>query len=258
MASRDFPYAILAETSHRPWPMPRRPWVMTQTWHDVLFAHWPVDPTALAPTIPSPFALDLFDGRAWIGIVPFSMTNVAPRAVPALPWLSEFAEVNVRTYVRAEGRPGVYFFSLDAANPLAVVAARTWLSLPYYTAAMRVGRSGESVEYESRRRRAPLADFAATYRPIGPVFHATPGSLDWFLTERYCLYARDHRLRPYRLEIHHPPWPLQRAEAAITRNSMAAAAGIELPAAAPLLHFARRQDVVVWTPERLRPALGRA
>lgn len=148
---RDFNAAILEERSHRPWPMPDAPWVMTQTWHDLLFAHWPVDPTSLQPLVPAQFPIDVFQGDAWVGIVPFRLTNVAPRGVPSLPWVSEFPELNVRTYVRVGDRPGVYFFSLDAGSWVAVHAARTLLNLPYYVASMTVAPVGAQVEYSSQR-----------------------------------------------------------------------------------------------------------
>jgi hypothetical protein len=224
---------------------------MTQTWHDLLFAHWPLPPGAFASLVPRDFELDLFDDRAWLGIVPFRMANVAPRGMPALPWVSAFPELNVRTYVRAAGRPGVYFFSLDAANRLAVLAARLALRLPYHAAAMRCETTPAGVAYASRRKgRGPAAVFEASYEPTGPVFHAGPGSLEHFLTERYALFAYGHRGRPYRLDIHHVPWPLQVAGARIDRNTMASAAGITLPPVAPVLHFSKRQDVLTWMPDR--------
>ena len=247
-----FDTSFLDDVGHRPWPLPSRPWVMTQSWHDLLFAHWPVDRAALAALVPREFEIDLFDGSAWLGVVPFEMRNVAPRGVPALPWFSVFPELNVRTYVTVADKPGVYFFSLDAANPLAVHAARLWLRLPYFSAAMRIQRTGDRIAYHSRRRTtAPRAELAATYQPVGPPFIARPGTLEYFLTERYCLYACDRRDRPYRLDIHHSPWTLRVASADIERNSMAAAAGLALPGVAPLLHFAARQDMVGWMPQRL-------
>ena len=224
---------------------------MTQTWHDVLFAHWPVDPVVLGKIVPSHFPLDLFDGRAWVGIVPFHMTNAAPRGVPALPWISEFPELNVRTYVRVGDRPGVYFFSLDAGSSMAVQAARTLLNLPYHAATMSVRPNNDWIEYESRRSGSGPAEFVAAYGPVGPVFRAPAGTVEHFLTERYCLYHRHHRGTPYRLDIHHPPWPLQGARAQFTRNTMAAANGFTLPDQEPLLHFARRQDTVAWLPVEL-------
>jgi uncharacterized protein len=247
MVNHDFNSAILDEAAHRPWPMPHSPWLMTQTWNDLLFAHWPVDPAPLRSRVPSALELDLFDGNAWIGIVPFHMTNVAPRGLPSLPRVSEFPELNVRTYVRVGDRPGVYFFSLDAGNALAVRAARMLLNLPYYTASMTVTSGAAGIEYHSRRD-ANAAEFSGTYEPTGPAFVAAAGSLDYFLTERYCLYHLSRRGNPYRLDIHHPPWPLQPARAELRRNTMADAGGLALPAQQPLLHFAKRQDMVAWGP----------
>jgi uncharacterized protein len=223
---------------------------MTQSWHDLLFAHWKVGADMLRTNVPRGLELDLFEGQAWVGIVPFHMTNVAPRGVPALPWVSAFPELNVRTYVRVGSKPGVYFFSLDAASPVAVGVARTMFNLPYYSATMEVKTEGACVRYTSRRGETGgvRAEFAAEYRPTGPAYAATPGSLDYFLTERYCLYTLNDAFELRRLEIHHPPWPLQAAEATIEVNTMAAAAGIRLPSMAPLLHFAKRQDMVAWAP----------
>jgi uncharacterized protein YqjF (DUF2071 family) len=250
LAAHDFNYAILNQRAHRPWPMPDAPWVMTQTWHDLLFAHWPIGASRLRSMIPPMFELDLYEGEAWIGVVPFHMTNVGVRGVPALPWLSAFPELNVRTYVRVGDRPGVYFFSLDAARSIAVQAARALFNLPYYTAAMTVSGEGEIV-YRSARAGDERARFEATYAPSGPVFTASPGSLDYFLTERYCLYNVSHRARPYRLDIHHPPWPLQCARTELRQNSMAGISGIPLPDCPPVLHFAKRQDMVAWMPASL-------
>jgi uncharacterized protein YqjF (DUF2071 family) len=247
----DFDYGILNEVAHRPWPMPQSPWVMTQSWHELLFAHWRVDAAALREKVPGPLPLDTFDGDAWVGIVPFRMTNVSPRAVPALPWISAFPELNVRTYVTLDGKPGVYFFSLDASNALAVGVARLLAHLPYYTASMTVAAGEGWIQYRSRRTAsgAPPAEWAARYRPLGPPRHASPGTLEHFLTERYCLYTVTGDGHAHRLDIHHPPWPLQDAEADIEVNTMAEAAGISLPPTAPLLHYAARQDMVAWMPD---------
>jgi len=242
---------ILSETAHRPWPMPAGPWVMTQTWHDLLFAHWPVPADVLRARVPARFELDLFEGQAWIAVVPFHMSNVAPRLIPALPWISAFPELNVRTYVRVGDRPGVFFFSLDAGNPVAVGAARSLLNLPYYSAEMRVDTDERRVDYASRRLSAPSAEFRASYRRHGLAEPPAEGTLEYFLTERYCLYAVDHASRAYRLDIHHPPWALESADAEIAVNTMTDAAGIRLPAVAPLLHFSKRQDMVCWAPDRL-------
>jgi uncharacterized protein len=246
-----FRSGILHEVGHRPWPMPRAPWMMTQTWHDLLFAHWPVDAEALRRRVPRALPLDLYDGTAWIGLIPFHMTNVRPRGVPWLPFVSAFPELNVRTYVILGGRPGVYFFSLDAASSIAVMTARVAFHLPYFSATMRVVHDSNEIRYASRRGEgAPSPAFEARYGPRGPVSLPRAGSLEHFLTERYCLYTmvgEDVR----RLEIHHPPWPLQEAHADITVNTMAEAAGIHLAATAPVLHFSKRQDAVAWWPARI-------
>jgi uncharacterized protein YqjF (DUF2071 family) len=244
----DFNYDILNEVVHRPYPMPQGPWIMTQTWHDLLFAHWPVDRALVASQVPPGIALDLFDTEAWLGIIPFRMTNVAPRGVPALPWVSAFPELNVRTYVQVNGKPGIYFFSLDAGNPLAVGAARTMFHLPYFSASMKVVEQDGAVIYESRRTgsESSAAELKVSYRPTGSVFQALPGTLEHFLTERYCLFTTDNAGHLHTVDIHHPPWPLQAAEATFDVNTMAEAAGLRLPSVSPLLHFAKRQDMVAW------------
>lgn len=254
--SSDFNHGILDELAHRPWPLPGGPWIMTQTWNDLLFAHWPVDTRALAQKIPQGIALDVYDGQAWLGIVPFHMTNVAPRGVPALPFVSAFPELNVRTYVRVADRLGVFFFSLDAASALAVGAARTLFHLPYYTASMEVDVLGAEIRYRSRRtsRDSPPAEFIARYRPTGPVFDAGEGSLLYFLTERYCLFTTNARGDVLTVDIHHPRWRLQQAEAAFEVNTMAEAAGVRLPSMAPVLHFSKRQDMVAWPVTRVSGA----
>jgi uncharacterized protein YqjF (DUF2071 family) len=173
--------------------------------------------------------------------------------VPPLPWISAFPEVNVRTYVRVADRPGVFFFSLDAGSALAVTAARALSNLPYYSATMTVESEGNVVEYQSRRDSDDQAEFIATYEPQGRAFTAAEGTLEHFLTERYCLYHHDHSGAPYRLEIHHPPWRLQPARAVFERNTMAAAAGVNL-SDAPVLHFSKRQDMVAWMPSHLQSA----
>lgn len=227
---------------------------MAQRWHDLLFAHWALPPEAIAPRIPASLPLDTWEGRAYVGVVPFRMSGIRLRGTPPLPGLSSFLELNLRTYVTVGGKPGVFFWSLDAANRVAVRAARLGFHLPYFDAEMSLEREGQRLAYDSRRthRGAPAAEFAARYEPVGEVVHAAPGSLDAWLTERYCLYAAGPHGRVYRGEIHHEPWPLQAARAEISCNTMAAAAGIELPDVPPLLCFARRLDVVIWPPRKVR------
>lgn len=249
---------VLSHVDHRPWPRPAGPWVMTQRWLDLLFAHWPLPATVMRALVPAQLELDTFDGEAWVGIVPFRMENVRPRWLPALPWLSAFPELNVRTYVRSRdpGDPklGVYFFSLEAANPVAVALARNLFQLPYFYAKMEVVDNGQTIRYASHRTHpgARPADLVGTYRPVGEVFRAVQGSLEQWLTERYSLYTVDRSGSVYIGEIHHLPWPLHLAEAEFQVNTMAAASGISLPDTPPLLHFARRLDMVVWPLRRVQ------
>jgi hypothetical protein len=229
---------------------------MAQTWRDLLFAHWPVDPALMGPLLPPGLTLDTFNGEAWIGVVPFDLSYLALRGSPRRPALS-FLELNVRTYASVGDIPGVWFFSLDAASPLAVAVARATFHLPYFRARMRLTRDGDRIVYASERthRGAPAAEFAGSYSPAGPVFRSQPGSLDHWLTERYCLYSADRADRLHRGEINHPPWPLQPATAEITANTMTASQGIDL-VGVPVLHFASRLDVVAWRPVRLDTVLA--
>lgn len=223
-------------------------------WHDLLFAHWPVRPEVLRPWIPPGLELQTWEGEAWLGVVPFVMRGVRPRLTPALPFVSAFPELNLRTYVTYDDRPGVWFFSLDAASALAVRGARYTFHLPYFDAQMDARAEGDAVRYTSRRthRGARPGAFQGVYRPTGPVALAAPGTLEHWLTERYCLYAADRRLRVWRGEIHHEPWPLQPAELDLAHNSIADQLRLILPAQPALLHFARRLDVAAWAPERVR------
>ena len=245
---------ILNRTEHRPYPLPESPWALVMSWHDLLFMHWPVLADALRPLIPSSLQLDTFDGSAWLGVVPFRMSGVRPRFLPGIPAISNFPELNLRTYVSADGKPGIWFFSLDAHNPVAVRLARATFKLPYYDAKMFCHTSGDEVRYASVRthKDALPAEFDGSYRPTGEVFESRPDTLENFLTERYCLYAADSKSRVKRGDIHHHMWPLQRAEAETGTLNMTDQIGLKLPDIEPLLHYARRLDVVAWPPRSIR------
>jgi uncharacterized protein YqjF (DUF2071 family) len=217
---------------------------MEQTWNDLLFAHWPIAPDLMRPLVPPELPLDTFDGLCWIAVTPFHMTGVRARWLPALPGTSAFPELNVRTYVTYNGKPGVFFFSLDAANRAAVWAARTTYRLPYFFAEMEVRDRDGLFHYRSARESAP-AELKAQYRAAKPVQLRTRGHLDHWLTERYCLYTVA-KSTIYRAEIHHEQWPLQDAEAEIETNTMASAANIKLPQVPPLLHFSKKLQVLIW------------
>jgi uncharacterized protein YqjF (DUF2071 family) len=257
---------ILAQREHRPWAMPENPWMMTQTWEKLLFAHWPVDAAWLRSRIPPGLTLDCFDGQAWIGIVPFRMGFRLRYA----PWELTFGELNVRTYVVADGKPGVFFFSLDASDWFTVHAARARFSLPYYHARVRLHEkegnpprgnghhSGASypfstIHFHCQRfgKSSEKPAFTGQYQPVSPVFYSVPDSLDAWLTERYCLYAEHASGAIYRGNIHHLPWPLQQAEADVSHNTIAKACQIPLSGLPALLHYVDRIDVIVWPLERV-------
>jgi uncharacterized protein len=216
---------------------------MEQTWNDLLFAHWPVLPETLRPLVPSVLPLDSFGGQCWAAVTPFHMSGVRARWMPPLPGLSAFPELNVRTYVIYGGKPGVYFFSLDAGSRVAAWVARMTYHLPYFHGRMSVAEDDGWIRYHSVRNSG--AELDGRYRPTGPIQLRERGTLEHWLTERYCLYTIV-RNSVYRSEIHHEPWPLQDARGEFSVNTMAAAAGIDLPKIQPLLHFAKRLEVLIW------------
>jgi len=223
----------LRETEHRPYPLPERRWTMGQTWHRLLFAHWRVPHDVLRPHVPERLELEEHDGSAWLGLTPFRIAGLRARGAPPLPLLSSFDELNCRTYVRAGGRPGIWFFSLDASSRAAVAAARRLYRLPYRHAEIDARDDSFRAETEGG------GSFRASYRGLGTPRPAAPGTLEQFLVERYCLYADDGRMRA---EIHHAPWPLQPAEAEVEQRGIAP---VELEGD-PICHYSRRLDVVIW------------
>jgi uncharacterized protein YqjF (DUF2071 family) len=241
--------AVTADTAHRPWPLPERPWAMAQTWADLLFVHWPVDATQLRPYVPDGLELDLREGQAWLGVTPFRLEGLRLRGTVPLPYVSRFLEINVRTYVTRGGRPGIWFFSLDATSQGAVEVARRAYRLPYHHMRASYEERGLYLRWRSSRTDAarPYV-FEASSRAVGAPAPAAPVSLEAFLTERYCLYAAAGG-DLYRADIHHPPWPLQTAELELDLTTMTPD-GIDLPTDAPLAHFSARQDVVLWRLER--------
>jgi uncharacterized protein YqjF (DUF2071 family) len=245
-------HPALKRIAHRPWRLPSGPWIMAQTWHDLLFAHWPVQSAVLRRVVPQALTLDTFEGKCWIAVTPFHMSGVHFRGLPPFPGISRFPELNVRTYVTLDGKPGVYFFSLDATSAPAVWGARTFYHLPYFVSEMSVEAREQWIRYLCQRKGSNV-EFHGRYRPIAAVQLRQEGTLESWLTERYCLYSVA-RGRLYRAEIHHEQWPLQNAEAEIEINTMAASAGIALLGRPSLLHFSRKLEVLVWPPHRVRSA----
>ena len=244
------PSALLEKSTHRPFPLPQnRPWVMAQTWQRLLFAHWPVPIDVIRPMIPDSLTIDTYEGEAWISVVPFLMTGVRLRGLPPVPGTGTFPELNVRTYIIHEGKPGVWFFSLEAANPLAVWVARTTYNLPYYNAKMNIKADDTGkISYNSLRthRNAKSAMFSGHYRPIAPVQDYAEDSLDRWLSDRYVLYSADRHGKTFIGHITHVPWPLQPAEAEFETNTMAESSGITLPDTPPLLHYVHQLDILAW------------
>ncbi len=239
--------------SDRTWPLPTIPWVMRMTWSELLFAHWSLEPSAVARWLPRGLELDVRDGRAWVGVVPFLMSDVAPRCLPAVPKLSRFLELNLRTYVTVDGKPGVWFFSLDAENPLAVRVARATFSLPYMDARMDLKKEDSgSISYRSERthRGEQPAEFDADYSATTESYPAQPGTLEHWLTARYCLYSCNSRGQLFRGEIDHEPWQLARAEWTLRRNSIGAPWQFDL-SGPPHLLFAEAIEVRAWLATRI-------
>lgn len=216
-------------------------------WRDALFAHWRVDPSTVAERLPEGLDAATYDGDAYLGVVAFEMPEIRPRGVPLG---RSFPEVNLRTYVSHDGVEGVYFFDLDAPDPLSVVAARLLFRLPYYRASTELTREGDRVTFASRRVHpgAPDAYFDATYGPAGPPSEPEPGSLEAFLVEKFRLYTEGRTGLCY-LDIQHEPWPLAPAGCDLRTNTLFEANGFATPEDDPLLHYSPGVDV---TGDRLR------
>ncbi len=254
---------FLVRTSHKPRPLPAGRWAMTQRWNDLLFAHWPIATAKMQSLLPDWLEADTMQGTAWLGAVPFWLDRIKVRGMPAIPGLRSFPDLNLRTYVRDRftGTPGFYCFSVDSSNLLAVAAAHLVYHLPYRLAEMYLEpRSEREFAFYSRRRFSRRqVIFKARYRGLGPT-RATaemrPGSLEYFFTERPCVFSTNRAGEPIKANLHHVSWPLEEAEAEIERNDLATAVGLELPDREPVLHYSRRLAVYVWPAELARPALA--
>jgi uncharacterized protein YqjF (DUF2071 family) len=228
--------------------------VMHQDWGKLLFMHWRMDEAKLRPLIPERLTIDTFDGSPWIAITPFTMWDIRalPPYLPPVPGLSSMHELNVRTYVHLDNVPGVWFFSLDANSSVAVLAARTFFHLPYYTAEMTLEDEEDAIIYSSTRTQAdaPEAEFDATWKIGETLDYSHPGSLEFFLTERYCLYSA-HKQKLYRARIFHQPWPLQKASLSSFNSTMIESHTLPTPKDEPLLHFAEEVNVDIWPLEEV-------
>jgi uncharacterized protein YqjF (DUF2071 family) len=261
--------SLLYSVEHRPWPPPDGQWLLSQSWNDLLFAHFAVDPQTLRRLVPDAFTLDLYDGAAWLTVSPFCTSHMRPSGVPPVPGISHFPQVRLRTYVTmidkaGQVKPGVFYFSVDAANLSAVWFARMFFRMQCWHSAIRVSGATiharkpteRTIHFRSSRLHGPTAiggpaKFEVIYAPEGEPERARRGSLDEFLTERYCVYSMN-REKFYRSEIHHQPWPLQQASVEIRENSIADPLGLALPAKPDVCHFSRSLKMLAWAPERIR------
>jgi uncharacterized protein len=240
---------MTAESNHRPYPCPKSPWVIEQSWDKLLFAHWPVPKDKILQQLPPQLQLDLYQGQAWVGITPFYLRGMRPRGFFSIPGISDFPEINVRTYVTYKNKPGIYFFSLDTTSLLAVMGARSLYHLPYFKASISWTYQNDTMDY--RHCRHEDVAFRAFYGPVSTVFQAVKDSLEYWLVERYCLYTVDKNQHLYSADIHHGPWPLQQAAADITENSLIQYHLGPLSLNEPLYHYSHHQKTLIWPVRRL-------
>lgn len=233
---------------HRPFPLNPMPWIMTQTWKDVLFLHWPVEEQLLRKYIPDSLDLDVYEGKAWLGFLPFEVRGMRPRLMPTLPFIGSFLELNVRTYVKYKGKPGVYFFSLDASKLAVVTMAKIGYALPYRYAEMKIERKDQEIILSSDRKHGKQSEhFQCSYRPVSPVYFSKEGSLDHWLTERYCLWTvRGKNLT--RSDIHHTKWELQTADVTLRANTMAGFLPSSIFNTEPIAHYCKSKQAYFWPP----------
>jgi uncharacterized protein len=240
---------LLSHQEHRPFPLPSGPWIMEQSWDDLLFAHWPVNPEFIVSQIPRELTLETWEGQAYLGVVPFKMRGVKFRVAPPIPTATDFLELNVRTYVTYKGRPGIYFFSLDASSSLAVMGARAGAGLKYFRAKMHAEEKDGRFIYSSQRIFGGEASLKISYKPVSDqIYESEKGSLEEWLTERYCLFSQPLSGNLLEVDIHHLKWPLQKASADIEINTMALPLGINLRGSPSHLHYAKHLKVLIWPP----------
>jgi uncharacterized protein len=238
-----------ASADHRPWPLPQRRWTWRQAWRDLAFLHFPVSAESIRRQLPSGLTLQTFDGSAWVGVVPFRMCEIEQRDVGPVPCLEPFPELNVRTYVEAGGKPGVWFFSLDADSWPFVLGGRRLYSLPYHKARMTLRPAGDGFAFTSRRVRSDAA-FDASYAPTADLKPAAPGTFEQWAAERYCLYAASGR-GLVRVEVHHAPWPIAPARVDIRRSTLLDALGLQPLSAQLIAHFSPGVAVLAYPREPL-------
>ncbi|MFA4133034.1 MULTISPECIES: YqjF family protein [unclassified Brevibacillus] len=224
-------------------------WTMTQTWEHLLFLHWAISPASIKALIPAGLELDTYDGKAWISIIPFLLSGVRLRRMPSVPFTTTFPEINVRTYVKAKGKTGVYFLSLDTSNPLVIKIAKFWYRLPYYRAQMAFHRQADRIDFTSRRLSglSQTPSFKGSYQPLSDKFFAKEGTLVHWLTERYTLFCRCDRTKQLMFaDVVHEPWQLQETAFHIRENVMTENLSISLTDTPHLALYARGVQSLIW------------
>ncbi|MCR2821695.1 YqjF family protein [Lederbergia panacisoli] len=242
---------VLQATKHRPYPLPSKPWIMKQRWSDVLFTHWPIEPEKLKPFIPSPIEIDTFDGFAWLGVIVFKIDGIYPRGFPPISIRSAFPEINLRTYVKLNGKPGIYFLSLDVDDWTSYTLAKRWLHVPYYPADISFQQKGQSIHFESIRKKHTPIMCKGSYTPISEIFYAENMTLDHFLTERYCFFSHDLKSNIYCLDIHHHQWPLQKADADISTHDLFKTFNLKLADLHPIIHYSQGVEALIWNIKKM-------
>lgn len=245
---------LLIDSNHRPFPLPAKKWIMRQSWRNLLFLHWPVPLEKLRPHIPSSLQIDTFHGSAWLGLILFVIEGIYPLGISKFSLTPKFPEINVRTYVKYNEKPGIYFMSIDVENWASLKIAKNWYHLPYHSAKISFGKQGQTFYCHSIRKEngnTPVS-FKGQYGPISEVYYPKEGTLDHWFTERYCLYSSNNGVNIYCGEIHHRPWPLQKAEIEVDKNTLFTSYQFDLSEIKPLAHFSTGVDSLMWNIKRIR------
>ncbi|MBS4197060.1 YqjF family protein [Lederbergia citri] len=242
---------VLKITEHRPYPIPSKYWIMRQKWRDVLFMHLPIKPEKLQPYIPSAVEIDTFEDYAWLGVIVFKIDGIFPRGFPPVSIRPAFPEINLRTYVRCNDKPGIYFLSLDVDDWTSCSLAKRWLHVPYHPAKISFQKIEQSYHFESNRNHHIPIICKGSYTPKSEIFYPENMTLDHWLTERYCFFSHNQKSNVYCLDIHHHPWPLQRAEATIHSNDLCRPFNFDFENETPIFHYSQGVDALIWNIKKI-------
>lgn len=245
---------LINDIIHRPFPLPSKNWIMRQKWRNVLFLHWPIPVEKLRPHIPSSLQIDTFNGSAWLGIILFVLEGIFPFEIPSISLTPKFPEINVRTYVKYDGKPGIYFLSIDVMNWASLKIAKNWYHLPYHSSQIFFQKEEQKFHCHSIRKgneNTPIS-FKGKYAPVSEVYFPKEGTLDHWLIERYCLYSSNNGINIYCGDIHHRPWPLQKAKIELVKNTLFTPFHFDLFEEKPIAHFSIGVDSLIWNIKKIR------